>query len=328
MPNPHDKQYMDNYGIMRPNPDYVGPDRKKLIPRIVAAVLAAAFFIGLIAFATACGTVAQDEVGYAVGGGPLDGQRHKVKGDMLLPGRHITGTLDSMWTLPSNNTVRFQDFAVDVTSKDGKKVHLEGQMGFRFVGEKDPVLSKKFVTGVGARKYGKDKQRPGEGDDGWEAFLDTMVTREINATLKDGVGKVYCADFEPACRSIDPRKDVPESNPEGVYEALNGVLSTRIDKKLGGAFLQDIRIGVATVALPPEVQSNIDAVTAEQAKTKAAEQSVKTADAEAQAIVKKSAALKKSPQAVAVEVAKNCKGSCSIILDTTGKGVQPSVGAR
>ena len=321
------KYTKNHWGDRIRNPDYVPPTGASKYSGAIVVALCLAVILALGAFATACGTVAQDEVGYAVGGGPLDGQRHKVKGDLLEPGRHITGTLDGMWTLPSNNTVRFQDFSVDVTSKDGKKVHLEGQMAFRYVGEKDPALSKKFVTGVGARKYGKDKQRPGESDEGWEAFLDTMVTREINATLKDGIGKVYCADFEPACRSIDPRADVPDSNPEGVYNALNGILSTRIEEKLGGAYLQNIRLGVAKVELPREVQSNIDAVTTEQAKTKSAEQSVKTADAEAQAIVKKSAALKKSPASVAVEVAKACKGSCSIILDTTGKGVSPSVNA-
>lgn len=318
------KYIRDRWGDRVRNPDYTPTNASKFgVPATIALCVLA--IIGLIAFASACGTVAQDEVGFNRGGGYLDGERFKVKGDLLEPGRHITGTFDTMWTFPSNKTVRFQDFKTTVTTLDGKKVVLAGQMGFRFVGEKDPRLAKEFAVGVGGRKYGG--KRPGESDEGWENFLDTMVTREINATLKDGIGKVYCADFEPACRSIDPRKDVPASNPEGVYESLNGVLSRRITAKLGGDYLQSIRLGVASVELPGEVQSNIDAVTSEQAKTKSAEQSVKTADAEAQAIVKKSAALKKSPQAVAVEVAKNCKGSCSIILDTTGKGVQPSVPA-
>lgn len=319
------KYIIDRYGCTTRNPAYEPTAVDKTVASLIVLVLLA-FIIGLAAFASACSTVAQDEVGFVVGGGPLDGSRHKVKGDLVLPGRHITGTLDGMWRFPSNKNVRFQDFKTTVTTRDGKKVALAGQMAFRFVGEKDPTLAKKFATGIGARKYGG--ARPGEGGEGWENFLDTMVTREINATLKDGVGKVYCADFEPACRSIDPRKDVPDSDPEGVYEALDGILQTRIDRKLGDNYLQNVHIGVASVSLPPEVQANIDAVTAEQAKTKAAEQSVKTADAEAAAITAKSKALKKSPQAVAVEVAKECKGSCSIILDTTGKGASVAVGSR
>lgn len=290
--------------------------------RIVGVVLLVFLvFCALIAGCTASKAVKQSDIAFGVGGGtPLEASKYKVKTDLLEPGRHFIGVFDGLWTFPSNKTVRFQDFKVDnVTTKDGKKLTIYGQMGMRFVGEADPALAKEFAQGVGARKYGG--QRPGENDKGWDNFLNQLVTPEIYATFKAGTGLVYCADFEPACRAIDPRDNIPDADPEAVWDALSASLQARVDKKLGGNYLQNISIRVNTIELPPEVQKNIDQVTAEQAKTKAAQQSEETATAQAAAIRTLGEALKENKAAVPLEVAKVCQGQdrCSIILDGTGE---------
>lgn len=281
--------------------------------------------IGGISVLTALSTVSQSEIGFVVGGGPFDGNRHKVKSNLIKPGMHLTGTWDNMWTFPSDRTLRFQNFDVTITTIDGKKAQLQGQVGFRFVGEQNPALSKKFAIGLGSRKYGGD--RPGESDKGWTNFLDQLVTPEINATFKEQFGRVYCADFEPACRSIDPRSNIPQANPERVYTNTSKVLQRRIDYKLGDTYLRQVRVRVNRITLPSEVQTNIDRVTAEQARTKSAQQAAKTAKAEAQAIRIKANALKSNSNLIALEVAKECKGgeNCTIVVDATGKGVKPAV---
>lgn len=302
--------------------------KSKPVAQMLLLVGACVAIIGLATLAISCGTVPQSEVGFAVGGGPFDPDRKKVKGDLLDPGRHITGTWDSIWTYPSNRTLRFHDVDVDVTTIDGKKVKLTTQVGFRFVGERDPALAKEFAEGLGARKYGG--KRPGDGGgEGWSNFLVQLVEPEIIATSKEAFGRVYCADFEPSCRAIDPRADVPAADPEKVYDEVSGSLQERIDRKLGASFLRDVRLRVKRITLPAEVQTNIDKVTAEQARTKAAEQSVLTATAEAAAIRTKARALRENRDLIALEVAKECNGGerCTVIVDASGGGVDASVPA-
>lgn len=301
----------------------------------LAAAACVVLFVGVIFLISSCGTVSQSDVGFQVGGGQLDPAKNKVKSDLLRPGRHILGIADSVWTFPSNHTLRFLDFKQRVTTIDGKGVVVSGQVAFRFVGEKDPQSAREFAEGIGARKYrycdsdGCTSERAGEGDKGWTGMLNQLAMPEVRATLKDSFGRVYCADFEPACRAIDPRKDVPVSSPESVYGNASKALQQRFDAKLGAPYLQDVRVRVQDIDLPSEVQSNIDAVTAEQAKTKAAQQSEQTAKAEAAAINTKGKALKANPQSIAIEVAKECHGGdrCTIIIDGSGRGVSPSVRA-
>jgi regulator of protease activity HflC (stomatin/prohibitin superfamily) len=298
------------------------------VGRTIAAIAGVAIVIGLLALAVSCGTVPQSEVGFVVGGGPFDPDRKKVKSDLLEPGRHITGTWDGVWTFPSNRTLRFHDVSVAVTTIDGKKVQLTTQVGFRFVGERDPALAREFAEGLGARKYGG--KRPGDGGgEGWRNFLVQLVEPEIVAAAKEAFGRVYCADFEPSCRAIDPRRDVPAAEPEQVYSTVSGTLQERIDRKLGASFLRDVTLRVKRISLPDEVQVNIDRVTAEQARTKAAEQSVQTARAEADAIRTKARALRENRDLIALEVAKECRGGsqCTIVVDAAGGGVDASVPA-
>jgi regulator of protease activity HflC (stomatin/prohibitin superfamily) len=294
----------------------------------LAGLAVVVILFGGIAFWSACATVDQSEVGFAVGGGPFDGARKKVKGDLLEPGRHITGTLDGLWTYPAYKTLRFQDFNVSITTVDGKKVQIAGQVGFRFVGEKDPSKAKEFATGLGARKY-KGKNPGDGGGEGWSNFLDQLVDPEITAVFKNQFGRVYCADFEPSCRSIDPRKDVPLSDPEKVYAGISETLQARVNDKLGDDYLRDIRVQIKRISLPAEVQSNIDRVTTEQARTQASKQAVSTARQDAEAIRIRGAALKANKGLIGLEIAKECQGGekCSLIVDGTGNGVAPSVRA-
>jgi regulator of protease activity HflC (stomatin/prohibitin superfamily) len=312
------------------NYEQVGPSGKAWTA-IVLGVLGV--LLGLILFASSCSTVDQDKVGFTVGGGLIDPDKRKVKSDLLDPGMHITGIADGMWTFPSNKTLRFQDFETSVTTLDSRRLTIKGQVGFRFVGEKDPALAKEFAQGIGARKWGGEK--PGENDEGWENFLNALVTPAIRSTLKAGFGAVYCADFEPQCRSIDPRETVPTTNPDKVYEQIATGLDKRIAVALGSkaapkAYLQDVSLRISTVDVPDEVRQNIDAVTTEQARTKAAVQSKETADAKADAINKLGAALRANKDQIPLEIAKECKGGerCTIIVDASGNGVATSVPAR
>ncbi|WP_210492318.1 SPFH domain-containing protein [Patulibacter sp. SYSU D01012] len=304
-------------------------ENRRFTRRLGLAILATLLVLGGgIAFWSACATVPQGEVGFVKGGGPLDGARKKIKGDLVNPGLHITGTWDGMDTYPAYRTVRFQDFDVSVTTLDGKKVQVQGQVGFRFIGEKDPAEAREFATGLGSRKYGG--KRPGDGGgEGWTKFLDQLVTPEVNAVFKDQFGRVYCADFEPSCRAIDPRRDIPVSNPERVYSTIAPVVQRQVAQKLGGGYLTDFRVRVRRISLPKEVQTNIDRVTTEQARTQASKQAVKTAAADAESIRIRGRALKANKGLIGLEIAKECKGGdqCTLIVDGTGDGVASAVRA-
>lgn len=312
-------------------------------------VVALVAIIALATLASSCGTVQQSDVGFPVGGGWVDPDKNKVSGDLMDPGRHVMGVADTIWTFPAYRTLRFLDFEQRVTTADGKGAVLRGQVAFRFVGEKDPALARQFAEGIGSRKYrgcddegnNCETQRAGEGDHGWTGMLNQLGLPEVRAAIKEEFGRANCADFEPACRAIDPREDVPVSNPEAVYLAASRSLQVKWDRKFGfdypdaeadqhrggSGYLRDVRIRISDIQLPDEVQKNIDAVTSEQAKTKAAAQSTLTATQEATAIGTRGKALRENPEAISIEVAKVCKGACTIIVDASGKGVTTSVPA-
>lgn len=302
----------------------------------VAAIAASSVIAAPIAYLVSTSTVPQDSVGVVVGGGPLDPSKKKVKGNSIeAPGRIWHGALDKVFTYPNAQTVRFQDYEVAVTTKDGKSVVLAGNLGFRFgarqqgtrwVADSDAVMA--FARGVGARQYGENRRRPGEGIDAFADFLNVMVVPEILAATKEQIGRAYCADFEPSCRVIDPRADVPETAPESVYQPLAKAIEQRVTRKLGGAYLTDFRLVVKSVQLTQDVQSNINNLAAEQARTRAAEQSEKTARAEARAIKIKGEALRSNQSLVGVEIVKSCGGQCTVILDGTGKVNGTSVATR
>jgi hypothetical protein len=282
-------------------------------------------------------TVPQDSVGVVVGGGPFDPAKKKVKGDSIeQPGRITHGTYDKVWTFPNSQTIRFQDYTTSVTTKDGKTVVLTGQLGFRFGAKQDkngrwiedPAAVMSFAKGIGARQYGQDRRRPGENIEGFKDFLDVMAVPEIKAAVKQSIGNVYCADFEPACRVIDPRSDVPDTNPDKVYGPLAKVIEQRVATKLGGSYLTDFRFTVKQIQLTADVDQNIQRLASEQAKTKAAEQAEKTAKAEAAAIREKGAALRSNKELVGVEIVKECNGNCTVIVDGSGKGVGMSLSGK
>lgn len=52
----------------------------------VGVTLGIIAFIACILLFSSCATVKQDEVGFAVGGGLVDSQKGKVKGDLIEPG--------------------------------------------------------------------------------------------------------------------------------------------------------------------------------------------------------------------------------------------------
>lgn len=321
--------YSDN-----PRNSRASPERRRVRWGVVTLIiLGIVAFFGAIALLTALHTVPQGEVGFVRGGkAPIvgfDPSNKRIKGGLQEPGLRVTGAWDGMETYPAYATLRFQDFNVSITTLDGKKVRIAGQVGFRFIGEKNPELALEFAKGLGSRKY--DGDRPGDGGgEGWTAFLDQLVNPEINAAFKDQFGRRYCADFEPSCRSIDPRTDVPKAEPEKVYSAIAPVVQQQVTQKLGGGYLTDFRVRVKRISLPREVQDNIDRVTAEQARTQAAKQSVKTATEEAEAIRVKGRALRQNRDLIGLEIAKECKGGdkCTLVVDGSGKGVATSVRAN
>lgn len=256
----------------------------------------------------------------SAGGTPLDPNRGKVKSGLKGPGGTVIGGLaDRWWKFPAYKSPRFWDFDQVVTTRDGKKVQLVGQVRLRVVSEKDPKMMLDFVEDIAACKY--DGKRPGESEEGWENMLVRQFDPLVRAVLRECFGTYHCADFEPACRAIDPRTDVPDPHPEEVYAEVAKVLQERIVQRWGKPYFQDIQVQMREINLPKEVQTNIDRVTAEQARTKSAEQAARTARAEARAIRIKSRALRANPALVQLEIAKACEGGdrCTIVVDGSGR---------
>jgi hypothetical protein len=277
--------------------------KKQYLLTTLLALGVAIVVLGGLGFLTALSTVNQQETLVSVGGGPLDSRKPKKVFD---PGAGVvvTGLFDKTWSYPANNTQRFHPLVdvsndehktIYVSTRDGVLVGLPGQMLFRFTGDKQELLE--FSQGLGARPF--NGSRPGESDEGWESFLYTMVSPR---------------------RVIDPRRNAKETDSRVVYDNLAKSIEEDLNSRLGGRYIQEVRLDVPDVILPVDVQKNIDAVNAGKARVKAKQQEVRAASEEARRLRILGRATKRSGQAALLEAIKEAKQPPTIILDGTGKG--------
>jgi hypothetical protein len=313
--------------------------RNRPIRRVVTFVLA---LIGLALVVAVSGVrVANQDVGY-VGvvrnGGPFDTRNIR---QILMPGQRLTwtgffsskpheypaATVNRTYTVtsdPSRGNRSGVDL-VSVPSKDGVLLGVEGTVFMRFVGERDIEVLKRFERSYGARTFptpdGK-QLHPWEGDEGFAAWLDTFFRPVLDYNMRREFGRFDCAALVASCALVsrgEGSEDIPEVDLQGIARRISTELEKDLVSTFGQPYLWDIRLRIAGVSLPDDVQSAVDNAQAKYVEVNAARAELRQAKYQFKRNRLLGRSFNDSPGLTTIETMKALPSGTTVILNTTGR---------
>jgi regulator of protease activity HflC (stomatin/prohibitin superfamily) len=217
---------------------------------------------------------------------------------------------------------------VNVPTHDGVKVGLEATVFFKFVGEADLSLLRRFDQTLGMRRYpvvgSNALLYPWNGDDGFGAMLDSVFRPILDNDLRSEVGAFACAQLVASCtlvrRVIDPAKDRRNANRN--IETVEGSLATSLradlGATLGGDFFRDIRVRISRVTLPDRVQGAVDDVQAQYVAVNGAKAQVQKAEYDARRNELLADSYNHSPALARIEEIRAAPKGSTIVLSGAG----------
>jgi regulator of protease activity HflC (stomatin/prohibitin superfamily) len=179
---------------------------------------------------------------------------------------------------------------VRVPTSDGVNVGIEGTIYFKLNTE-EKILTE-FDNKFGTRKFAG--RYPHEGDEGFAAWLNTILRPVIDNNLRKQIGEVDCSDLIPSCNLIQNQTLEELKNQDGQGEqanqkiaeieaSVNEGLLEDIQSQLGGPYINDIRFTLAKAVPPARIQQSIDQTQAAFAQVSRAEAKRRQAELDAQA---------------------------------------------
>ena len=155
---------------------------------------------------------------------------------------------------------------VNTPTSDGVSVGIEGTIYFSLTRNHD--LLKRFDDKYGTRAFGKDGLHPYEGDEGFSAFLNTIMRPVIDNNLRKEIGAVTCANLVSSCALVQNEGNAKRIlTDEGqksqqvlrdIEDSINRGLQADIQRTLGGAYLNGIKFSLVRVDLPPRVDRAVE----------------------------------------------------------------------
>ncbi|MCW2986151.1 MAG: band 7 protein [Conexibacter sp.] len=325
---------------------------KRLPPRsarIVAVVLIATMTATIAALVAGARVARQDagHVGVVRNGGPLDDRSIR---QILFPGAKITWTglfSQKPHEYPAAKVVLFYTITSDarrgdrrevdvvsVPTHDGVQVGLEGTVFFKFVGERDPALLRRFDQTFGTRRFpqvGKDALiYPWAGDDGFGAVLDATFRPILDNDLRAEVGQFACAELVASCtlvrRVAASKGDETNANMNitAIETRLNASLRADLLATLGGDYFRDVHVRIARVTLPGNVQGAVDHVQAQYVEVNGAKALVRRAEYDAQRNERLARSYNRSPALARIEEIKAAPKGSTIVL-SSGSSKAPGI---
>ena len=225
-------------------------------------------------------------VSVVVNSGPLDNRRIR---QFIMPGQRVTwtgmysqspreypaSTVALTYTITSDARRGERDGldVVNVPSRDGVRVGLEGTVFFHFVAEQDLRLLRQFHRKFGLRTFpvASTDQRlhPWHGDDGFRAMLDATFRPVLDANMREEVGAFRCAELVASCslvrrvtKETRSSRALASRNIKATEARIERSLRADLTRTLGGEYFRDIRVRIARVTLPGNVQHAVDGVQA------------------------------------------------------------------
>jgi regulator of protease activity HflC (stomatin/prohibitin superfamily) len=286
-------------------------------------------------------------VGVVRNGGPLDDRGIR---QILGPGSKLTWT--GMFSqppheYPASKVVLFYTITSDarrgdrrevdvvtVPTQDGVQVGLEGTVFFKFVGEKDMSLLRRFDQTFGTRKFPlpgtKDTVYPWKGDDGFAALLDATFRPILDNDLRSEVGRFACAELVASCsmvrRVVSARLDARNTNTNiaAIEARLDASLRADLLRTFGGDYFRDVHVRISRVTLPGNVQTAVDNVQAQYVAVNGAKAQVRRAEFDAKRNLTLADSYNKSPALARIEEIRAAPKGSTIVL-SSGTSKQPGI---
>lgn len=178
---------------------------------------------------------------------------------------------------------------VNVPTSNGVNVGIEGTIYFE-LNTSEKVL-KEFDEKFGTRRFAGEY--PWNGDEGFAAWLNTVLRPVIDNNLRKEIGSVTCAELIPSCALVQNEGNLRAiADNQGVLanqkiaeieDKVNSGLKSDIQSQLGGEFLTGIRFTLAKAVPPVTIQRAIDEAQAAFASVSKAEAKKRSAEIEADA---------------------------------------------
>jgi regulator of protease activity HflC (stomatin/prohibitin superfamily) len=324
--------------------------RKSWVRRASTLVLAL-MAIGLI-IAVSGVKVARQNVGY-VGvvrnGGPLDDR--SIRG-ILRPGQRLTyiGMFSQdPHEYPASNVSRTYAVTanpkrgnrpgvdvITVPTKDGVQVGVEATVFVRFVGESDPAALKQFDISYGSRKYSTPDGRlvyPWQGDEGFYAWMDTLFRPVLDYNIREEIGEFPCAALVASCALVSrgaTAHSVPLASAGSIARRISTALQEDLTRTLRRKYFWDIRMRIARISLPANVQDAVDETQAKYVEVNGAEAELRQARFESQRNRLLGKSYNESPSLATIDALKAIPKGSTVILTAgakngSSKPAQPSV---
>lgn len=207
---------------------------------------------------------------------------------------------------------------VNVPSSDGVAMGVEGTVYFTL--NLDDAALKEFDNKFGTRTFavtGKKGERlhAWESDEGWSAFLDSIVRPVIDNALRIQVNNFRCAELVSSCALVQnqiasqtPATDLTNGQNNTVIAkvqaAINSTLATDMQEMLGGKFFEGIKFNLSKVELPKAVQDAVNKAQAAYAAVSESQAKVKQAEADALANQKRQEGYNACPACAQIDIIK------------------------
>jgi regulator of protease activity HflC (stomatin/prohibitin superfamily) len=331
---------------------------------LIAVVVAFLFVIVAIGSCSSLNRTGPTEVALIRNGGPFDNksirevrppsQGYKVSGLASEVRKYIAGNEQRYYKVssdPSLGSESGSDF-IKVPTKDGVNVEVDAQISFRtnFTnegGELTPCdcpnekgdqeyewLLEKFDTNYGNRNYRAkdgDQLKVWEGNDGWNAFLDSIFRPVVENAFREQVGSVNCADLVSSCALVQSSSQDQSvaftgadnrKNFERIQNSVQAQIDEGVESALGTEYLTGFKVQLTKVSLPQKVQDAIDDAQASFAKIAEARAGKIQADYQAEANERLAAAYRGNPILGYIKAIESLKDStATIIVGEPGTGL-------
>jgi regulator of protease activity HflC (stomatin/prohibitin superfamily) len=291
-------------------------------------------------------------VGVVRNGGPLDNRAIR---QILQPGQKITWTglfSQTAHEYPASRVVLFYTITsdarrgerrevdvVNVPTRDGVQIGLEGTVFFKFVGETDSALLRRFDMTFGTRRFrvagGNDMLYPWNGDEGFGAALDATFRPILDNDLRSEVGRFACAELVASCtlvRRVAEKSPVSTTdrsranlNIAAVEERLSVSLGRDLAETLGGDYFRDVHVRIGRVTLPANVQGAVDQVQAQYVGVSAAKALARRAEFEAERNTTLADSYNKSPALARIEEIRAAPKGSTIVLSSGSGDKAPGI---
>ena len=321
------------------------------------ALTFAAALIGvfLIVGVSGARVVRQDigHVGVIHNGGPFDKRniRQIVKPGAGLtwvgwfsqsPREYPASQVERTYTVTADATRgnRREADVITVPTRDGVQVGLEATLFYHFVGERNEQALRSFDRSFGTRRYPADGAHKGsqlypwQGDDGWNGMFETVFRPVLENDMRREIGGFDCAELVPSCKLVRRSSRAggePGVNIATIEGTINRSLESDLATTLGNHYFYELRLRIARVSLPANVQAAIDRAQASYAGVADARAQARQATYQNRRNERLAKAYDRSPALANIEALKALKsvpkGSTIILSGGNKNGPQVLAGA-